>query len=123
MKRKVLLVTLLGLTLCNLAPAWAQKAVGLSKLRVLYVGGSANWENDVFKTPEDKAKDVQRRTASFEEMLKQHFTEVKAIDAKTYTQEMSDAYDVTVIDGTPKPVAEKQLIKDAKGNVTKYIPP
>jgi hypothetical protein len=122
MKRKILLITLLILTVCTFVPVWAQKAVNQNKLRVLYVGGSANWENDVFKTPEDKEKDVQRRSASFEDMLKHYFTEVKVIDAKAYTQDMSDAYDVTVIDGTPKPIAEKQVIKDAKGNITKYVP-
>lgn len=123
MKTKILLVTLLVLTLFNLVPLRAQKVAGLNKLRVLYVGGSANWENDTFKTPEDKAKDVRRRTASFEGMLKQHFAEVKVVDAKAYTPELSDTYDVTVIDGTPKPIADMQVIKDEKGKVTKYMPP
>lgn len=122
MKRKILFVFVL-LICCSTTMAWAQRTAAAKKLSVLYVGGSANWENDVFKTPEEKEKDVQRRSASFEKMLKNYFTEVKVVDAMAYTQDMSNAYDVTLIDGTPKPIAEKQLIKDAKGNVTKYIPP
>ncbi len=101
----------------------AQKDISLSPLNVLYVGGSANWENDTFKNPEEKEQDVKRRMASFETMLKQYFSKVKVIDAKSYTEDMSRAYDVTVIDGTPKAIAEKQIIKDANGNITKYIPP
>ncbi|MDR6782189.1 hypothetical protein ABIE26_001322 [Pedobacter africanus] len=123
MKRITFQIAVLLLSLCCFVPAMAQKNGSLNNLSVLYVGGSANWENDAFKTPEDKAKDVQRRMASFEAMLKQHFSNVKVVDAKGYTQDMSNTYDVTVIDGTPKPIAERQMIKDAKGNVTKYIPP
>lgn len=123
MKRTIFQFTLLLLAVCCFVPAMAQKNGGLNNLSVLYVGGSANWENDAFKTPEDKAKDVQRRSASFEAMLKQYFSNVKIVDAKDYTQAMSNAYDVTVVDGTPKPIAERQMIKDAKGNVTKYVPP
>jgi hypothetical protein len=123
MKRIIFQIALLLLAVCCFVPVMAQKTAGLNKVSVLYVGGSANWENDVFKTPEDKAKDVLRRTASFEAMLKQYFSNVKVVDAKDYKQDMSNAYDVTVIDGTPKPIAERQMIKDAKGNVTKYVPP
>ncbi|PUV24630.1 hypothetical protein DCO56_14280 [Sphingobacterium athyrii] len=36
---------------------------------------------------------------------------------------MSSQFDVTVIDGTPKAIAEKQLIKDTNGKITKYVPP
>lgn len=123
MKQRIFQYLLFVLTVCSFALLKAQQPGNLNKLRVLYVGGSANWENDTFKNPEDKEKDVQRRSASFESMLKHYFTEVKVIDAKAYTQGMSDAYDVTVFDGTPKAIAEKQLIKDAQGKITKYIPP
>ncbi|MNK00787.1 hypothetical protein D3C87_185780 [compost metagenome] len=121
MKLKILFTVVL-LMCYSAAILYAQKATGTKKLRVLYVGGSANWENDVFKTPEEKEKDVQRRSASFEAMLKQYFAEVKVVDAKVYTQDMSNAYDVTIIDGTPKPIAEKQTIKNAQGKITKYVP-
>lgn len=121
MKMKNLIAVLL-LAFYSAVSVYAQKAVTPGKLRVLYVGGSANWENDVFKTPEEKEKDVQRRSASFEAMLKQYFSAVKVIDAKAYTQGMSNEYDVTVVDGTPKAIAERQMIKDAQGKVTKYIP-
>lgn len=121
MKLKILFTVVL-LMCCSTAILYAQKATGKKKLKVLYVGGSANWENDAFKTPEEKEKDVQRRSASFEAMLKQYFSEVKAVDAKVYTQDMSNAYDVTIVDGTPKPIAEKQTVKDAQGKITKYVP-
>lgn len=123
MKRIILLITFFAVTVCNKMPVLAQNQFSLNKLSVLYVGGSANWENDAFKTPEDKSKDVQRRMASFEGMLKRYFTEVKVIDAKVYTPEMSERYDVTVIDGQTKPIVEMQLSKNADGKVTKYTPP
>lgn len=123
MKRFIQTATLFLLTACICVSLKAQKPVNLNKLKVLYVGGSANWENDAFKNPEDKAKDVQRRKSSFETMLKRYFTDVNVVDAKDYTSDMSNTYDVTVIDGTPKPIAEKEIIKDEKGNVTKYTPP
>jgi len=113
----------LGLSLfCFYSSIYSQPIENKSKLSVLYVGGSANWENDAFKNEEDKKADIQRRTESFESMLIRYFTRVKAIDAKEYRQEMSNDYDVTVIDGTPKAIAESKETKDASGRTTEYIP-
>ncbi|SKC06962.1 Disulphide bond corrector protein DsbC [Sphingobacterium nematocida] len=92
------------------------------QLKVLYVGGSANWEKEVFKSEEDKAKDIARRKASFEVMLKKHFSDVTVIDAKDYKQSLSDSYDVTVMDGTPPALSDRQIIRDAEGKVTNYLP-
>ena len=92
------------------------------KLSVLFVGGSANWEGAYYKDDGEKAIDIKRRTASFEAMLKKYFTTVKVVDAKEYTQIASNDYDVTIFDGTPKPIAERLTIKDSSGKVTKYVP-
>ncbi|HEY8389053.1 MAG TPA: protein-disulfide reductase DsbD domain-containing protein [Parasegetibacter sp.] len=95
---------------------------GKQKLNVLYVGGSANWEKEAFSNKEEQEKDAARRMASFEAMLKRFFTDVKVIHANDYTQSMSLQYDVTVFDGTPKPVTERKVIKDESGRTTKVIP-
>lgn len=117
------LISFLLLMSGSLTSIKAQKAISPQKLRVLYVGGSANWENDYFKGDSiAKAKDVQRRMASFESMLKRYFTSVKVINATAYQQDMSEEYDVTVFDGTPKAIAERRTEKNAEGKITKYIP-
>ncbi len=102
--------------------AYGQKDNKKVNLHILYVGGSANWENEAFSTPESKEKDIVRRKASFEKMLRNYFTQVTVIDASAYSQSLSNAYDVTVMDGTPKAIAERQIIKDETGKVTKYVP-
>ncbi|MFD2554111.1 protein-disulfide reductase DsbD domain-containing protein [Sphingobacterium tabacisoli] len=114
-------IVLIVILQCSLL-SFAQKGGAPLSLRVLYVGGSANWEKDAFANDADRDKDVQRRKASFETMLKRYFTDVHIIDAGDYTQELSRQYDVTVMDGTPQPIASRQVIKDDAGNVTKYIP-
>lgn len=116
-------ITALMFLVCNATTIHAQKNIKKVDLNVLYVGGSANWEKDAFETPEAKANDVARRTASFASMLKTYFTQVTTVDASDYNQALSDQYDVTVMDGTPKPISERQIIKDAAGKVTKYVPP
>jgi len=103
-------------------PASAQKKTQIRNLRVLYVGGSANWEKEVFKSEEERNKDVERRTASFVSMLKKYFTTVDAVDAKAYSQAISYRYDVTIIDGVPKPLAPRSMVKDSSGRVVRYIP-
>ena len=80
-------------------------AVKKTALRVLYVGGSPEFDTDSRIKDADKiAKSAKERTASFDQFLREYFTVVKSIDAKDYTPEMSKNYDVTIIDGTPKPV-------------------
>ena len=122
MKIKIFFLVLFLVPVFYPSNSYSQQVENKSRLSVLYVGGSANWENDAFKNDEDKKMDIQRRSASFESMLNRYFTRVKAVDAKEYKQEMSNDYDVTVIDGTPKSIAEKHEIKDASGKTTKYIP-
>ena len=121
MKKKFLLLVSLSLFVFY-SSTYSQEIKNKSKLSILYVGGSANWENVHFKNEEDRKADIQRRTASFESMLNHYFTSVKTIDAKEYRQEMSNEYDVTVIDGTPKAITEVKETKDASGKTITYIP-
>ncbi len=87
------------------------------KLKVLYVGGSADLNS--IDTPKDAPEyqtSVRERTASWTEMLKAYFTQVDAVDAKDYTQDMSKNYDVTVLDGTPKALSARKVYYDENGN-------
>ncbi len=75
-------------------------------LKVLYVGGTADIET--FGTPavpvEVLNASVAERMESFEEFLKEYFTTVTVIKGEDYVQSLSNNYDVTVMDGLPKPV-------------------
>lgn len=77
-----------------------------SDIKVLYVGGTPEFEtmlrNDY--TAEELDSSVRARMASFEAFLKTYFSSVTVIHANDYTQQLSDKYDVTVMDGVPKPV-------------------
>ena len=77
------------------------------KLSVLYVGGTANMD-PILMSPGSVdsvalAASVKERMAHFTKFLKKNFTNVKSIEGKDYTPEMSAAYDVTVFDGRPVP--------------------
>lgn len=77
------------------------------KLSVLYVGGTANMD-PMLMAPGSVdsvalAASVKERMAHFTKFLKKNFTNVKLIEGKDYTPEMSAAYDVTVFDGEPFP--------------------
>ena len=91
-------------------------AVKKVALRVLYVGGSPEFDTigDRDADSTEVAKSAQERTASFDAYLRQYFTIVKSIHAKDYTPEMSKHYDVTIIDGTPKPIEIKKYTINTK---------
>lgn len=93
----------------------------LSDLKILYVGGSANWEKDAFNTPEEEKADVARRTASFEQMLREYFRTVAVMPASEYHQADSAAYDVTVLDGIPNPIEPRREVHDASGRITDIV--
>lgn len=110
------IIVLLLLTACQ-----SNKSTQKSKLRILYVGGSADWDLDHFgKDSVAYEKNIKDRMVSFEGMLKQYFDSVAIIDAKDYKQEMSDSYDVTVMDGKPAPIVPRVMEKDAAGNIINY---
>ncbi|CAM3759332.1 hypothetical protein [Flavobacterium chungbukense] len=78
------------------------------KLSVLYVGYdpavplTEEFINSTTGTggysPERFKEDVKTRFNAFESYLKEYFTTVKAVDARSYTMDMSANYDVTVFD-------------------------
>ena len=113
-----LLAVLLVLVACH-----NNKTTGKSNLRILYVGGSADWELEHFDNDTIAYnKSIGERMASFRDMLKQYFDSVAVINAKDYTQELSTQYDVTVMDGTPRPIQPKVIERDEAGNITAYKP-
>lgn len=89
-------------------------------LRILYVGGSADWNIEYFNGDSVAWKqDVHERTKAFETMLKKYFSSVKIVDAADYTEALSKNYDVTVMDGTPKPISPRIYERDDQGKITK----
>lgn len=87
-------------------------AVKKTSLKVLYVGGHSDIEtfgnNDYDK--EENAKGIARRTIAWESFLSTYFTTVKAVQGKDYDYRMSYDYDVTIIDGDPKPLEPQRTV-------------
>lgn len=54
-------------------------------------------------SPERFKEDFKTRYNAFESYLKEYFSNVKAVDARSYTMDMSASYDVTIFDQTVKP--------------------
>lgn len=115
-------ISILIVALCISVVGLAQQGLKKFPLRVLYVGGATNWEEEAYANAEERAKDVEARKKSFEGMLGAYFTAVKVIDEKDYTQDLSAHYDVTVMDGIPKALSERKMERDASGRVTNIIP-
>lgn len=93
------------------------------KLSVLYVGGTANMD-PILMSPGSVdsvalAASVKERMAHFTKFLKKNFTNVKSIEGKDYTPEMSAAYDVTVFDGRPVPFMKGDRMR---GERDSYLP-
>lgn len=121
MKKLFLLCTLLMVGITMMA------AVKKTKLSVLYVGGHSDMET--YATDYDKVaneRSVKERMAAFEKLLNEYFTTVKVIPAEEYNYKMSYDYDVTVLDGQPKPIEEGKDIRDGQRFVkrieAKYFP-
>lgn len=86
-------------------------AVEKTKLKVLYVGGHSDIET--FGNPYDTIahkKGVVTRTLAWKTYLEQYFTTVKAIQGAEYNYKLSYDYDVTIIDGDPKPLVPRKTI-------------
>ena len=117
MKRLALIAALL---LCLLPGLNAQKKQAVS---VLYVGGSADIETagvSEMPAPEVLEASAAARTASFQKLLKKYFKTVKVVDAKDYSWQMSNDYDVTIIDGKPEPISPRIYDMDEGGNLIRY---
>lgn len=82
-----------------------QAGIRKSNLKILYVGGSPDIEQTVSR-PDSAvlAQSVVQRMGAFEKMLKRYFKQVRVIDAKDYRPALSEDYDVTVMDGKPRPI-------------------
>ena len=120
MKRLFLTLSLL---LCCFLGLSAQKKQAVS---VLYVGGSPEIETVGLAekpNPAVVAKSAAERTAAFEKFLKKNFKTVKVVDAKDYHYSMSDYYDVTILDGTPAPIAPGIRDVDEHGRMIRYARP
>ena len=97
-------------------------AVKKTNLRVLYVGGHSDMETMGIGAYDTAAYDrsAAQRMAAWETYLKEYFTTVKAISGKDYHYTMSNDYDVTIIDGDPKPIEPRRMISD-NGRFSKLV--
>ncbi|MFR4044542.1 MAG: hypothetical protein ACLTZU_05790 [Odoribacter splanchnicus] len=66
------------------------------------------------------AQSSAKRMASFDKMLKRYFRQVTVIRAQAYRPELSDNYDVTVMDGRPAPILPGIMERDSSGRLTRY---
>lgn len=102
---------------------------GKYKLKVLYVGGSPDVKIPMDRElePDVLEKSSRERMASFEQFLKQYFNTVGIVHAKDYLPEMSDSYDVTIMDGTPRELEPSYSLVNCNGisverGRPKYLP-
>lgn len=121
MKITILFIWLL---ISALAVCAVEKQQPKSNLKVLYVGGSPDIATQTVKVDPDVIhKSVAKRMASFENMLKHYFNTVRVIEANDYLPRMSDDYDVTVIDGTPRELlAAAQRNNPQEGTAKSFLP-
>ena len=116
--RKFLMVSWMLLMACVVASAAPKK----SNVSVLYVGGSSNYDRYTAKDMADNEDDIAARMSAFDSFLRVYFKTVKTVRANEYTPDMSKGFDVTVMDGMPKPLREREYIKDAAGKTTGVKP-
>lgn len=123
MKKLIIRSLVVVALLCLQLPMYGQAKAPIKKsnLKILYVGGSPDVENFSNRDTVTMKKSAVERMKSFEDMLKTYFNSVTVIHAGNYTENLSKNYDVTVFDGTPKPIQPRIMERDASGNVTKYL--
>lgn len=93
-----------------------------TSLKVLYVGGHSDIEtfgNDDYDKAEN-AKSIVARTAAWKSFLETYFTTVKVVQGADYNYKMSYDYDVTIIDGDPKPLEPRRMVYE-NGKFSKMI--
>lgn len=96
---------------------------GKATLKVLYVGGAAEFETfGSHRSKEGMEASALERTAAWEEMLKGYFDSVATVQGKDYTVELSKGYDVTIFDGVIPAIRPREMVRDASGQVVKYVP-
>ena len=116
--KKHLSLLLLAFVVCLGATAQVKK----TNLKVLYVGGHSDIETIGVGAYDTAANDrsIVERTAAWEKYLNEYFTTVKTVKGNDYNYKMSYDYDVTIIDGSPKPLEPRRDIT-VNGNFTKNI--
>ena len=115
---RYLSLLLLALVMCLGATAQVKK----TNLKVLYVGGHSNIETfgvDAYDTAAND-RSIVERTAAWEKYLNEYFTTVKTVKGNDYNYKMSYDYDVTIIDGNPKPLEPRRYIT-VNGNIARII--
>ncbi len=122
-KSFALLILLLAVCFSAINAAGIRKA----QISVLYVGGSPDI-NVMSRTDSVTVRrSVEKRMASFGRFLKSHFANVRVVEASQYEPDMSDQYDVTIMDGTPRELEPKIQKFDSNGHVVEnrrplYLP-
>ena len=107
--KRILSMMALALLACIATMAATVKK---TNLKVLYVGGHSDIEtfgNDSYDKAEN-AKSIVARTAAWKSFLETYFTTVKVVQGKDYNYKMSYNYDVTIIDGDPKPLEPRRMV-------------
>ncbi|MCF0165194.1 MAG: hypothetical protein HUJ92_07895 [Bacteroidales bacterium] len=93
-----------------------------SDVSVLYVAGSADIDNTSDKPDSTLfAASQAKRQASFEKFFAERFKSYKVVNAKDYKQEMSNDWDVTIFDGRPTPIRNREYIYGENGQITGLI--
>lgn len=119
---RVLLVLSITMLLCGFSNTAQIKKEPLS---VLYVGYDPSIPMDPAITKSETATggmqaerflgDVNTRFGSFESYLKQYFSKVRTVDARSYKRELSAEYDVTIFDQVVTPWKKQENVKEADG--------
>ncbi len=106
--KRILSMMVLALLACVATVA----AVKKTNLKVLYVGGHSDMETFGASSydKEANAKSVEGRTAAWKSFLETYFTTVKVVQGANYNYKMSYDYDVTIIDGDPKPLEPRRTV-------------
>lgn len=93
-----------------------------TNLKILYVGGHSDIETFGTKDYDkaENAKSIVARTAAWKQFLETYFTTVKTVKGDDYNYKMSYDYDVTIIDGDPKPLEPRRTIMQ-NGRYSKII--
>ena len=120
---KKLLIALSCFMLAGCSSSGLLNTDGKATLKVLYVGGTAEFETfGSHRSKEGMEASAIERTAAWEAMLKERFDSVATVMGKDYKPEMSEGYDVTIVDGVIPATRPRELVRDAEGKVVKVIP-
>ena len=93
-------------------------------LKVLYVGGTSNYELMGVELKPDSVeleRSTQERMKSFDTLLRRYFKKVKTVRNTDWTPELSKQYDVTVFDALPNAVSPRDYVRDEHGRVVEVI--